>query len=385
MSIVERNDVADVAGRFVSLAAELGEEFASHAARHDRDGTFVTEAFEIMRERGYLSLAVPAELGGMGATIAEVTRAQETMARYDASASLAVTMHQHIVLFAAWRYRRGMPGAEQLLRRVVEDRIVLATTGGADWTRPNGTAVKVEGGWVVNGRKPFASQAPVADVFSMLFTAETPDGGREVIGASIPAGAPGLEMIETWDTIGMRGTGSHDLQLTDVFVPDAAATPPRPWGVIDPPLMTIALHAMPPIAGVYLGLADAARDRALAHLAGTAKADDPLVQRQVGLLDGRLRMARWALYGLLGEIGHDPEPSLALVVSLFQAKRAINDELVAACDLAMEIVGGAAYFRKLGIEQAVRDIRALKYHPLPSDAALVFAGRSALGLPAGEL
>lgn len=379
MTIIERDRGTETSARFVGLAAELGERFAAHAAGHDRAGTFVVEAFDVMRGAGYLALAVPTDLGGLGATIAEVTAAQRTMARYDAAAALAVTMHQHIVLFAAWRHRRGLPGAEGLLRRVVDERLVLATTGGSDWTRPNGSAVKVDGGWVVNGRKPFASQAPVADVFSMLFTAEAADGTRRVIGASIPRDAAGLEIIETWDTLGMRGTGSHDIQLTDVFVPDAAANPPRPWGVIDSPLIAIGLHALPPITGVYLGLADAARDRAVAHLAGSPKADDPLVQRQVGRLDGHLRMAQWALDGVLAEIGDDPEPSVPLAASAFQAKRVIADELVAACDLAMEIAGGAGYFRKLGIEQAVRDVRALKYHPLPADSALVFAGRAALG------
>jgi alkylation response protein AidB-like acyl-CoA dehydrogenase len=296
-----------------------------------------------------------------------------------------VTTHQHIVLFAAWRFRRGMPGRRGAAAARGRGPDRAGDHGGSDWTRPNGTAVKVDGGWVVNGRKPFASQAPAADVFSMLFTAESTDGARQVIGASIPRDAKGLTIVDTWDTLGMRGTGSQDLVLADVFVPDAAANPPRPWGVIDPPLMAIGLHALPPITGVYLGLADAARDRAVAHLTSSPKAGDPLVQRQVGRLDGHLRMAQWALQGVLAEIGDDPEPSASLVASVFQAKRAIADELVAACDLAMEVVGGAGYFRKAGIEQAVRDVRALKYHPLPSDTALVFAGRAVLGQAPQEL
>ena len=384
MTIIEHTDRTDVP-RFVSLAADLGRQFAEHTARHDRDGTFVTEAFDVMRDRGYLAVAVPTELGGMGATIRHVAAAQAELARHDASAALAVSMHQHIVLFAAWRYRRGIPGAEELLRRVAEDRVVLATTGGADFTRPNGAARRVEDGWLVSGRKAFASQSPVADLYSMLFTHETADGDRQVIGATIPANAEGLELIETWDTMGMRGTGSHDLQLADVFVPDAAVAPARPWGTLDPPLMLVALHALPTISSVYLGIAESARDRAVAHVVATPKAADPMVQRQLGLLDGRLQVARWALEGVLAEIGDDPEPSLPLVVAAFQAKRVMADELVAACDLAMDVVGGAAYFRKLRIEQAVRDVRALKYHPLPSEQTLLHAGKVALGLPAEEL
>ena len=129
-------------------------------------GPSSTEAYDVLRASGYLALAVPTELGGMGATIGQVAAAQAEMARHCASTALAVSMHLHITLFAAWRYRREMPGAEAMLRRVVDDRIVFVSTGGSDFTRPNGTAEKVDGGYVVNGRKVFASQVPVGDVFS---------------------------------------------------------------------------------------------------------------------------------------------------------------------------------------------------------------------------
>ncbi|MGH2685373.1 MAG: acyl-CoA dehydrogenase family protein [Actinomycetota bacterium] len=385
MTTIEQTNGTDVIGRFVPLAAELGQQFSTHAAQHDRDGTFVTEAFDIIRESGYLALAVPTELGGMGATIGQVSAAQAEMARHDAAAALAVSMHLHITLFGTWRYRREMPGAEAMLRRVVNDRIILVSTGGSDFTRPNGTAVKVDGGYRVTGRKIFASQVPVGDVFSTMFTFEDPDEGRKVLGMSIPVGAEGVEVIETWDTMGMRGTGSHDVQMTDVFVTDAQVTSVRPWGVIDPPLMTIIAHAMPPIAGVYLGVAEGARDRAIAHVLGTPKADDPSVQRLAGLLDYRLRVARWALFGAIAQIGDDPQPSMQNVVAAMQAKRAVAEEAVAATDLAMEITGGAGYFRKLGIEQAVRDVRGVRFHPLTPELTLLHAGKVALGLSADEM
>ena len=371
--------------RFVPLAAQLGQQFSDHSARHDRDGTFVDEAFAILRESGYLALPVPVELGGMGATIGEVAAAQAEMARHCASTALAVTMHLHITLVAAWRHRRQMPGAEGLLKRVVDERIVLVSTGGSDFTRPNGTATRVEGGYRVTGRKIFASQVPVGDVFSTLFTYEDHDAGRQVLGMGIPVSSDGVEIIETWDTMGMRGTGSHDVQMTDLFVSDAQVMSKRPWGVIDPPLMTIIAHAMPPIAAVYLGVAEGARDRAVDHVLGTPKADDPIVQRLVGLLDYRLRVARWSLFGAITQIGDDPEPSMQNVVAAMQSKRAVAEEAIAACDLAMEVTGGAGYFRKLGIEQAVRDVRGVRFHPLTPELTLLHAGRVALGLPADEM
>jgi acyl-CoA dehydrogenase len=370
---------------FVPLARELGKEFAPSAARHDRDGTFVSEAYEVLREGGYLALAVPTECGGLGATIAQVTMAQVEMSKHCAATSLAVSMHHHITLFAAWRYRRAMPGAEGLLRRIVNDRIVLVSTGGSDFTRPKGTAEKVEGGYRLNGRKIFASQVPAGDVFSTMFTFEDPERGRRVLGMSVPVRADGVEVLDTWDALGMRGTGSHDVLMTDVFATDAQVASDRPWGVIDPPLLVIGSHAMPVITGAYLGVAEAARDHAVNALTRSPRADDPLIQRQVGLMDNKLRIARWALVGALDEIGPDPEPDVGRFAAAMAAKRFVAEEGVAVCDLAMEVSGGSGFYRHNPIEQCYRDIRAAKFHPLTPEQTLLHAGRVALGLPAEEM
>jgi len=288
-------------------------------------------------------------------------------------------------LFGAWRFRRAMPGAEGLLRRVVDDRVVLVSTGGADFTRPNGTAKKVDGGFRVSGRKIFASQCPTGDVMSTMFTYDDPEAGRQVLAMGIPMRADGVAIVETWDTIGMRGTGSHDVELNDVFVADAQVMSRRPWGTIDPPLQVIISCAMPVIGGVYLGVAEGVRDKVIARVAGTEKALDPITQRLVGLLDYKLRVARWSLLGAINEIGDDPQPSMHNVVVAMQAKRAIAQEAVSACDTVLEIAGGSAYFRKAGLEHAVRDVRGVLFHPLTPELTLVHAGKVALGVPADAM
>ncbi|MBA3653044.1 MAG: acyl-CoA/acyl-ACP dehydrogenase [Actinobacteria bacterium] len=370
---------------FVALARELGTQFGDESAARDRDGSFVAKAYDVMRDAGYLALAVPTELGGMGASLTQVTLAQAEMSKHCASASLAVSMHHHITLFAGWRYRREMPGAEGLLRRIADDRIVLVSTGGSDFTRPNGTAEKVDGGYRLNARKIFSSQVPVGDVFSTMFTYEDPEQGRRVLGMSVPVKAEGVEVLDTWDAMGMRGTGSHDVQMTDVFAADAQVASDRPWGVIDPPLLVIGSLAMPVITGVYLGVAEAARDYAVAAVAGKARAEDPLVQRQVGLMDTKLRVARWSLLGALDVIGPDPRPDVDAFDAAMAAKRCVAEEGIAVCDLAMDVAGGASFYRGNPIEQCYRDIRAIKFHPLTPEQSLLHAGRVALGLPADDL
>jgi acyl-CoA dehydrogenase len=311
--------------------------------------------------------------------------AQRELARHCASTALASTMHHHIVLFTAWRFRRDLPGAEALLRRIVDENLLLVSTGGADFTRPRGEAVKVEGGYRVSGTKIFASQSPVGDVMSTMFPYDDPDEGRIVLNTAVPLSAEGVRVLDNWDAMGMRGTGSGDIELTDVFVPDDKIAARRPYGVVDPMLQAVVSHALPPIIAVYLGVAESARDEAVAAVTGTPKAEDPGIQRRVGLMEARLRVAAWALDGALAAAGDDPTPSHENITYAMAAKRAVSEAAIEACDIAMEIVGGAAFFKGNPVERAYRDVRGIKFHPFDPEAALLHTGRFTLGLAVDEL
>lgn len=365
--------------QLIHLADQLAPVLAEGAARHDADGTFVTEAYDALREAGAFAIAVPEELGGRGATIAEVSAFQRTLARACGSTALASSMHQHVTLFTAWRYRRGLPGAEATLRRIAEEGIVLVSTGGADFTSPRGEAVKVDGGYRVSGRKVFASQSPIGAAYSTMFAFDDPEQGRRVLNMAVPAASDGITVLDNWNTLGMRGTGSNDVVMEDVFVPDDKVLANRPYGVVDPPLQVIASIAFGVIGGVYLGIAESARDAAVAAVA--SKAEDPIVARQVGLMDVRLRVADWALQGALAATGDDPNPSVEMLAAVMAAKREVSLAGVEVCDIAMELGGGAAFFKGSVIERAYRDIRAAKFHPFTPEATLVHNGRLALGLP----
>lgn len=368
--------------RFVAWAAELGERVGEHAGRHDDDGTFVAEGYELLAEQGYLALAVPVELGGQGATITQVARAQRELARHDASLALASTMHHHVVLFTAWRHRRGLPGAEATLRRVVEDGIVLLSTGGADLTHPKGRAVRTEDGFLVSGRKAFVSGSPVGDVLSTMFAYEDPDLGLQVLNVPVPMASEGVQVHDTWDALGMRSTASGTVVLTDVFIPDEKVLARRPHGVIDPPLQVILSIALAQITSVYLGIAEGARDHVVAQLVGSPRAGDATIQRLVGLMDTRLRVASWALDGALRAIGEEPAPSLELLTDVMAAKREVALAGIEVCDLAMDVAGGAGFLKGSPVERAYRDVRGAKLHPFGAEQTLVHAGRLALGLPA---
>jgi acyl-CoA dehydrogenase len=133
--------------RLVSLAAELGEQFAAWAAEHDRKNTFVTENFRMLKEAGYTGLAVPEVLGGLGASMRQVCYAQEELARYCAATALAVNMHIYSTLTDVYRWHHGVSAAESLLRRIASDRRILMTSGGSDGLWPSATAMRDAGGY----------------------------------------------------------------------------------------------------------------------------------------------------------------------------------------------------------------------------------------------
>ena len=352
-------------------AAAVAPVLAEHAGRHDVEGSFVSEALDALRDAGLLAAAVPTELGGLGATPRELAELQRELAHHCGSTALATSMHQHVVCFTAWRYRRGMPGAEATLRRVADEGILLVSTGGGDWTHPRGEAVRVDGGFRVTAHKRFASQSTAGTVMSTMATYDDPDEGLRVLNLAVPFASEGVRVLDNWDTLGMRGTASNDIVLEDVFVPEERVLANRPHGVIDPPLQVIGSIAFPIISAAYLGVAEAAFTAAVESV--RRRADDPTIRRQVGLMQHRLQVAGWALDAVLDLVGDDVAPSMDTLTAAMVAKREIALAGVEVCDLAMEVAGGSAFFRGSVVERCYRDIRAAKFHPTTPEETLLLA------------
>jgi acyl-CoA dehydrogenase len=364
--------------RFVPLAAELGARFGPAAAAHDRENRFVAEHYAVLRESGYTVLPLPEELGGMGASLRQLCFAEAELARHCAATALAISMHLHALASAVFRWRRGARGIEALLRRVAAERLIVCSSGASDFTHPSGTAERREGCYAVTGRKVFCSQAPAGD---LLASAAVIDG--EVLVFLAPMHDPGVRVLDTWDTLGMRATASHDVVLEDVRVPDAQVIGRRPLGKLDASLRVNYVHSIPIITAVYLGIAAGARDEAVRLAVARGRAGDRLVQRQVGEMDVRLRTGWWALLGALDEFAGEPSPEAMNAV--WMAKHHGTLGAVEVVDRAMELAGGASFYRTSPLERAYRDVRAGKYHPLTPDLTLVYAGRLAMGLPGDEI
>jgi acyl-CoA dehydrogenase len=176
----------------------------------------------------------------------------------------------------------------------------------------------------------------------------------------------------------MRGTGSHDIEITDAFIPDAAmAGVRRPVGKWHPFMHAVALVVLPVIYSVYVGVAEAARDRAL-QLAKRKK-DDPLVAVLAGEMENQLVTAQVAHASML-QMTATGKPGPETTSAVLCRRTIVGNAVTATVQKALEVAGGPGFYRATGLERAFRDIQAARYHPLPEKAQTRLTGRVLLGL-----
>lgn len=363
---------------WIERARTLGLEIAEYSARHDVDGTFVSEAYEALKEDGLFKALVPVELGGMGAGMTDACEFIRELAQYCGSTALAYSMHSHLVAATVWKYLHEQPG-EALLRKIAEQNLVLVSTGAGDWLESNGVMEKVDGGYRYTSKKPFGSGSPMADVMITSGCYDDPDEGSMVLHFPLSLRAEGVTRGGDWDTHGMRGTGSDTIHIEGTFIPEESIAMRRTRGPWHPAFNVIATVALPIFMSAYVGVTE--RAVALAIKSAAKRRDDPNVQYLTGELLNELFVVQ-ALWRRLvenaAELEFDPSVDRASVAA--QAKTMLADACVRTANKAMEVGGGAAFFRKSEIERLVRDVRAAGYHPLQPKRQHLFSGRIALDL-----
>lgn len=375
--------------RFVALAAALAETIAPRAAANDRENRFPFADFADLGAAGYLGLTVPEADGGMGANLGEFVRAQERLAQGSGATALGSTMSLATIgreaQFHAWpaEIRRRVFAAAAREGATVnslatEPELGSPSRGG----RPQTVARQVEGGWLVSGRKTWSTLSPVLTFF-LVFAAVA--GSEETGDFLVRRGAAGLSIVETWDSLGMRATGSHDVLLEDVFVPEAdvvrvgglrrgadpGSTDHRAWGSLA-------------VSATYLGVAEAARNVAVRYATervpsalGAPIATLPTVQAKVGEVDIALLTARTLVWAAADEwdLSRAARPGFAGRVAA--AKMTATNSAVAVVDKAMRIVGGASLSKELPLERYYRDVRAGLHNPPMDDMTLALVGKAA--------
>lgn len=362
----------------VETARRLSRDFAARASACDEADRFVADNYTALKTSGLTAAAVPAELGGGGAEIAELCDMLREIAHGCSSTALAFAMHTHQVAIPAWRWRhQKIAAVEPLLKRVVSEKLILLSSGGSDWVAGSGKAEKVDGGYRVTARKVFTSGAEAGDLL-MTGAVTEQDGVANVIHFAASMKAPEVKVMDNWRTLGMRGTGSNDVVIDGLFVPDAAVSFSRKAAEWHPVFQIIATIALPLIYAAYVGVAESARDIAM-DLA-RKRPSSHHVTDMAGRVDTALRAAQLAHRHMVATAERNA-PSAESVNEVMIGRALVAENAIRAVDLAMELAGGASFFRPNGLERRFRDIQGARFHPLQQGPQSTYAGSMALGLP----
>jgi alkylation response protein AidB-like acyl-CoA dehydrogenase len=388
--------MSDRREKLAALAAELAADFATRATQHDRENSFPVENVARMKETGYTALLIPEKHGGLGADLEDFVACQEQLAQGCGATAIAINMHL-FGLGSMIERATGTPQEELFFDAIGRAKQILGggisepETGG-DWGYFATRARRDGEYYVLNGRKTFTSLSPVIDLFMVMATLEetNPPASATFV---IPRGTPGLQLVETWDAMGMRATASHDMIIKDVRVPAMAMTEARPIGPIDYQGISLFAWFSLSVAAVYTGIALAAlkftkefagrlkpltQPRPIKYLPGiqfaTAEAESLIVQSRT-LYMSLAREYVVAPTSFKGEAG---------LARLVMAKYVATNNAIRAVDYCMEVVGAHGMLRKFPMERYYRDVRAGVNHPLSNARARELIGKTALGISLAE-
>jgi alkylation response protein AidB-like acyl-CoA dehydrogenase len=377
--------------------------FDKRAAAYDRDATFPTENYRDLHKAGFLAICIPKAQGGLGADYQTYSICAAEIGRYCGATALTWNMHVCSTLWSG-------PLADDLdmepevrreherrravhYHRIVEEGAIYAqpfSEGGA--AAAGGAAFEtvakpVEGGWLVTGKKIFASLAGHADYYGVLATEEAGDGTlsrRNTLYLAIPSKSDGVSVVGDWDPLGMRGTVSRTLLFKDVFVAEGEALMPR--GVYFQ-AATRWPHMFLTLSPTYMGLAQAAYDFTVKYLRGEAPGSPPVKRRmyptkQIAVAEMRIKLeqAKALWFRAVSEAGPNPtkEQVLRAYAAQFSTMETAND----LARLAIRTCGGQSMLKALPLERIYRDSRCGSLMlPWTAELCLDRIGREALYEP----
>lgn len=374
----------DRLARLLDMTSELADQFAEGAEEIDREGRFPYENFKLLKEVGYLALTVPECYGGEEISLYELVVLQERLAQGDASTALAIGWHLSVVMELSivrpWDEQifaqvcRGIIEEKKLINKAASEAATGSPTRGG---KPQTTAYRVDGGWELSGRKTFTTMSEALDY---IIVSAIIDGTDRVVYFLVHGGSAGVSFEETWDTLGMRGTASHDMILDRVFVSEE--------GNLQEPARNAGKHRnagwLLHIPACYLGIATAARNYALEY-AGTYSPNSsagpimnqPNTKRLIGQMELEWLTARSFLHAVAKRYDEN-RADKELAVQLAAVKHVVTNHAIAIVDLAMRIAGGQSLYRKHPLERHYRDVRAGLHNPPMDDMTIELLANSAI-------
>jgi alkylation response protein AidB-like acyl-CoA dehydrogenase len=366
--------------------------FDERAPMYDRENRFFDEDFDELKRSGYLLATVPTEFGGAGLGLDEYTKLQRRLAYVAPATALATNMHCYWMGVASDLLRMGDDSCRWMLQEAANGKVFCALHGEAGNDIPLLLAVasadRRDGGWEISGHKIFGSLSPVWDYggFHAMDTSN-PDG-PQIVHGFLPRSASGYQIIETWDTLGMRATQSHDTVLDKAFVPDELVPVVCPAGFAGAGLFHIAVFAwaLMGFSATYLGAAQRAFDITIASMPKrtsialtNSMAHHPGVQHLVS----DMRIAYDASEAMLERTTTDWATGVEHAdwpVRLVATRSFVINQCFEIVDRALDLSGGSAAFKRSRLEQIFRDVRMGRFHPGNTLMAHELIGKLCLGI-----
>jgi len=360
----------------VARIDEMGPAWARRAARYDAAASFPFENYEDLRRAGFLKLCVPKRHGGLGAGYRLYALLSQRIGCWCATTANTFNMHVANSLWTADlvdeldltpKERKGHEARRVLhYGRMVAGKLYAqpfseASSAAAGISPFGTTATRVEGGFLLKGRKIFASLSGAADYYGVLCTEAKPQARasrRDTMFVAVPADAKGVSIVGDWDPLGMRGTVSRTLLLDDVHVPDAAQLMPRGIYI---QAATRWPHMFMTLTGTYLGLMQAAYEFTIRYLRG--EVDGMPVKRrmyptkQIAVAEMLVKLeTAWAIW-LRAVAEAKLDPSEEERARALACQYTVMENCNEVCRLAIRTCGGQSMLRSLPLERHYRDSR----------------------------
>ena len=379
------------------LTPAMLQRFRERAPRYDRENRFFEEDFEELREAGYLTIAVPRELGGRGYTLADVCLEQRTLGYHAPATALAVNMHLYWTGVAADLWRAGDTSLQWVLEEAARGEVFAAghAESGNDVPVLLSTtrAEKVEGGYRFTGRKSFGSLTPVWTYLGIHGMDASNPAAPLVVHGFMPRHTEGYRVEPTWDVMGMRATQSDDTVLDGTFIPERYIARVVPAGAagIDRFVLAILAWALIDFGNIYFGMARRALDLTIE----TAKKKRSIalsrsmayhaeVQHRVAEMGLRIEEVEPHLERIAEDWVHGVDHGAAWPAKLFAAKHHAVEASWLVVDTALDVAGGFGVFRRAGLERLFRDARLGRMHPANSMLTHEIVAKTLLGISPDE-
>lgn len=355
---------------------QIGPQFAANGQDADEREVFSRDNYDLLAEgRGFSGL-VPAQYGGGGLDYRDMAECLRRLAHYHPSTALSFSMHQHIVAANVYKDRHGQGGGP-LLEKIAASELRLVSTGAGDWLASNGEMTRVEGGYRYTATKHFASGSPGADMLITSGPFEDPEQGWQVLHFPVSLQARGVEVLDNWHPMGMRGSGSNSVKLEGVFVPEESIAARRPRGDFHAMYCVVLPVALPLIMSVYRGVAEIAAEKARINCKNSK---DPVTPYILGEMETALTSAQVTVDSMVAITdGYEFSADVDTVNEIVKRKTVAAEACKKAVAKAVEACSGAGFMRAGGIESLLRDVMASHFHPLQEKRQYLFSGSLALG------